>query len=281
VFQFAFGGGEPLLHPDLLDFAEAATRAGIVPNITTNGNRLSPEMALALRAAGLGQLQISLDGATEKTGSRTRPNYAQSLRAMEVSRWAGLRFGINTLVTRDNFRGLPKVFSLAAEKGASGVNLLRPKPPTSRPGWLEQSSLSPAEQRHLALILRRETKKRGIRITLDQSLSFLAYHRSADDLFENGVWGCGAGRRFLAIGPDGTVFPCSHFRQAVGTNGDFMDAWRNSPLLDKFRRLEETIKGVCRRCRLVFVCRGCRAVVTDLGSDFFDHDPHCPRLAPT
>ena len=281
VFQFAFGGGEPLLHPEILTFVKESKRMNIVPNITTNGNLLSRELASELKKAGLGQIQISLNGASSEINAQTRPNYQKAVKAMEICRDIGLRFGINTLVTRDNFRKLPSLFTFAQRIGAEGVNLLRPKPPVNSPDWLEKSSLTSLENRELHKILLHETKNKKIHITLDQSLSFLAHHRKPEELFFNGVWGCGAGRRFLTIDPEGTVFPCSHFREPIGLNGDFMNAWTNSSFLKEFRLLERNIKGICESCRFLSVCRGCRAVVMELGGDFYDEDPHCPSHIPS
>lgn len=276
VFQFAYGGGEPLLHPDILTFVKKSGEKNIVPNITTNGNLLTEDFALELKKAGLGQLQISLNASTPEINIHTRPNYNQAVKAMERCQKVGLRFGINTLVTQENFHHLPSLFAFAEKTGAQGVNLLRPKPPVNSPGWLENVSLTPLQNRELHRLLIQENKKRNITVTLDQSLSFLAYHRNPKELYYNGVWGCGAGRRFLTIDPEGTIFPCSHFREPIGFNGDFMQAWGDSSLLKKFRLLERDIKGICRSCRFISVCRGCRAVVMELRGDFYDEDPHCP-----
>jgi len=277
VLQFAFGGGEPLLNPHVLDFVEWSKKAGIVANITTNGNQVNLELARDLKAAGLGQLQVSMDAGDPELNSFTRPNYAGALTAMVDCRKAGLRFGINAMVTRDNFRALPKLFKLAREVGADGVNLLRPKPPVAAGGWLEDVSLGPVENRELIGILRQKTGN-GLPVTLDQSMCFLATHRDPEELYYNGVWGCGAGRRFLTVGPCGEVYPCSHYREQIAEDGEFMAAWTGSGLMEEFRNLEDTIKGKCRTCAHVRNCRGCRSVVRELGGGFQDPDPHCPAI---
>ncbi len=278
VFQFAFGGGEPLLHPDILTFVKETRQKNIVPNITTNGNLLTENFAAELKRAGLGQIQISLNASDPDKNARTRPNYHLAVKAMEMCQEAGLRFGINTLVTRDNFRQLPSLFTFAKTTGAREVNLLRPKPPVNDPGWLEYVSLTSLQNQELHHLLIQENKKRNITVTLDQSLSFLAYHRNPEELYYNGVWGCGAGRRFLTIDPEGTVYPCSHFRHPVGSQGNFAESWKTSELLNQFRNLEHNLQDSCKECSLVSVCRGCRAVVTELGGGFLNGDPHCPLI---
>ncbi len=276
VFQFAFGGGEPLLHPRILEFVKKSREQNIVPNITTNGNLLTPEMAEKLRDAGLGQIQISLDACEKNLNDKTRPNYDGALRAINICQESGLRFGINALVTGENYERLPYLIAYAERAGASGINLLRPKPPVLSSGWLEKVSLTSEENRKLHHMLREISAENKIEVTLDQSLSFLVFHRNPEELFLNGVWGCGAGRRFLTIDPSGTVYPCSHFREPIGSNGDFIQAWKDSELFEKFRSLEHNMNGQCQGCKMLRVCRGCRAVVMELAGDFFDHDPHCP-----
>lgn len=44
-FQLAIGGsGEPTLHPDFIEFCKTVRELGIMPNYTTNGMHLSPEV---------------------------------------------------------------------------------------------------------------------------------------------------------------------------------------------------------------------------------------------
>lgn len=49
VFQVALGGGEPLEHPDFLEIIDETYERGIVPNFTTNGIHLTPEICKAIK----------------------------------------------------------------------------------------------------------------------------------------------------------------------------------------------------------------------------------------
>jgi radical SAM protein with 4Fe4S-binding SPASM domain len=277
VFQIALGGGEPLLHPQLVEMVRLAHAHTLVPNLTTNGNRLTRELALALKEAGLGQVQISLNGADEATNARTRPNFAAALRALEICRDAGLRFGLNFLLTRSSLPGLADVVELGRRLDAESVNLLRPKPPVTDDGWLARESPGPEDYRRVKRILRELWGKTGgTRITLDASLTFLLTDTPPDRLYRAGVWGCCAARKFVTVLQDGRVLPCSHVRQSDVGGGDFVRAWRESCLFARFRSLEETMRGPCRACAALSVCRGCPAVVMAFGGEMGDSDPHCP-----
>ena len=72
VCQIAIGGGEPLLHPRLVDMVQLATERGLATEVTTNALLLEEPMAEALVAAGLGQLVVSIDGATAETFGKVR-----------------------------------------------------------------------------------------------------------------------------------------------------------------------------------------------------------------
>ncbi len=288
VFQIAMGGGEPLLHPRVVDMARLARAHGIVPNLTTNGNRLDVELAAALKEAGLGQAQISLNGATPEVNGRTRPNFAAAMRAIEACRQVGLRWGINFLLTRSNAHELADVVALGRRLGAASVNILRPKPPTTEGDWLEQESLTPADYRTIQAILREAirhsqhantqhaTRNTLTRLTLDASLTFLLTDQPLAQLYRRGVWGCSAARRFCTVIQDGRVLPCSHVRWSDVDGGDFMRAWRESQVFARFRAQEEIIGGWCARCAYLELCKGCRAVVMAFEEDFTASDPHCP-----
>lgn len=275
VFQIALGGGEPLLHPRLVDMVRLAREHSIVPNLTTNGNFLTLEMAHELKKAGLGQAQISLNGAEEAVNAQTRPNFATTMQAIENCRAAGLRWGLNFLVTRSNVTALEAVMALGHSLGAASINILRPKPPTTQGDWLAKESLDGAGYRVVQRVLR-QTARPPTRLTLDASLSFLLTDQSPDHLYRHGVWGCCAARKFVTITQDGAVLPCSHVRWSDAGEGDFMRAWWHSEVFARFRKQEETLRGPCRACSYLELCKGCRAVVMAFGGDFSDSDPHCP-----
>ncbi|MFQ6059161.1 MAG: radical SAM/SPASM domain-containing protein [Anaerolineae bacterium] len=292
VFQMALGGGEPLLHPQIVDMVRLAREHSIVPNLTTNGNRLTRDLAVALKEAGLGQVQISLNGATEEANAGTRPNFRQAMRALETCREVGLRFGINFLVTRSNLGELSAVVELGRRLGAASVNLLRPKPPTTEGDWLERESLDAEGYGTVKKLLRRlkskvQSPKSGTldlgprtldcKTTLDASLTFLLTDHPPDQLYRGGIWGCCAARKFVTILQDGAILPCSHVRWSDVGGGDFMRAWWESEIFARFRAQEEGMRGRCRACPYLELCKGCRAAVMAFGGDFSDSDPHCPR----
>jgi MoaA/NifB/PqqE/SkfB family radical SAM enzyme len=66
-----FQGGEPLLHPKIIQMVGATRKAGLRPGLITNGWKL-PERADALAQAGLESLSVSLDSADISVHDRNR-----------------------------------------------------------------------------------------------------------------------------------------------------------------------------------------------------------------
>ncbi len=61
VRYLTFSGGEPLLHPRLLDMVRYARAKGMRPSVVTNGSPLTPRNVEKLKNSGLKTLFISID----------------------------------------------------------------------------------------------------------------------------------------------------------------------------------------------------------------------------
>lgn len=60
VFQIALGGGEPLLHPAIIDILKITRERGIIPNYTTNGTHFTNDILQATKKY-CGAVAISYD----------------------------------------------------------------------------------------------------------------------------------------------------------------------------------------------------------------------------
>ena len=64
-------GGEPTLHPDLVEIVAAAARANLYTHLITAGTTLDREGLKALRDAGLRSVQLSVQDASLNSYSRS------------------------------------------------------------------------------------------------------------------------------------------------------------------------------------------------------------------
>jgi len=121
-------GGEPLLRPDILECVRAAASCGAEVALTTNAQRLAP-LAAALRRAGLGRVNVSLDA----LGGELR----RTLDGIDAALAAGLApVRANMVVLRGLNEG--QVLPLAAYSFERGVE----------PRFLELMALGAARRHH-------------------------------------------------------------------------------------------------------------------------------------
>lgn len=67
------GGGEPLLHPELVYLIEYAKKAGCKVGLITNGSMLTPDKAEKLLEAEIDVVEFSVDAADPQTYAKVRP----------------------------------------------------------------------------------------------------------------------------------------------------------------------------------------------------------------
>ncbi|MFH7594352.1 cytosylglucuronate decarboxylase [Streptomyces racemochromogenes] len=114
-----FTGGEPLMHPDVVDLVRAGTDAGMKMSVITNGSLL-PRTAAPLAAAGLAQVIVSLDGASGATHDvyrRTPGLFDSGLRGLREAAALGVLPRVNTVVGPHNYAEMPRLQEVLTEAG--------------------------------------------------------------------------------------------------------------------------------------------------------------------
>ncbi len=123
-------GGEPTLHPDLLEIVEYARAAGFqTVNITTNGRRLAyPDFARKLLSSGITSLLVSVHGPEEKVHdgiTGTPGSFAETLQGIRnIIKFApaSLDFGVNTTLSMPNYERLNELVGLLVSEGVGKFN---------------------------------------------------------------------------------------------------------------------------------------------------------------
>ncbi len=283
VFTVAFGGGEPLVRPDLGDLGRAARRLGLAPVLTTSGLGMTRERALDL--ASFAQVNVSYDGEGAAYGEvRGWEGARVAERAMRHLTEAGVPFGVNVVLTRTTFEALPQTARKAESLGARELQLLRYKPAgrAADVSYLA-ARLSPAQVDALGPMLEALCSATKLAIRVDCSLvPLLSSHvRDAAALARFGVLGCEAGRYLTAVRVDGALAPCSfavaaEARPEGAWKGGADAPWSTDATLEAWRAPHDA--EPCRSCEIRSVCRGgCRVVASHLGGAL-GPDPECPRV---
>jgi radical SAM protein with 4Fe4S-binding SPASM domain len=286
VFTVAFGGGEPTTRDDLDVLADAARARGITPVLTTSGLGLSDARLARLRS--FAQVNVSYDGDAE-TYARVRgfDGASAAERAIERLAAAGIRVGVNVVLTRDSFPRLRETLARARALGACEAQLLRYKP-AGRAASLDYLArrLAPDQAAALGPTLRElaRTLCEGgcFHVRIDCALvPFL----SADDelardparLARFGVFGCEAGGALAAFTVEGRVAPCSFARPTDLRATDLADHARDAELA-RWRAYVASPPEPCASCSLRRVCKGGCKVVSSHVDGAHGPDPECPRV---
>jgi MoaA/NifB/PqqE/SkfB family radical SAM enzyme len=203
-----FCGGEPLLRRDLV---ELVARVAAVPGwryhvLITNGWLLEPELALRLHAAGLHQLDVSLnwpDGRqSEERGLRGL--HARIARVVPaIAAGSGVDVHLNTMMMRSNLGELVPIARRAAEWGAKvGFTLYS----EYCNGNSEHQFRRQDRTRLAAVVEELLAMKRELR-HITSSEHYLS--KCVDFVGGERIAGCPAGRMMAHVSPQGMVKPCA------------------------------------------------------------------------
>jgi len=298
VVAIAFSGGEPLASPEFFDIAKMVRDKGLYVALATNGTMITKDTARTLRKIDVCYVEVSLDAASPELHDSFRGisgSYARSLEGIRHCVEEGIFTSIATTVTRHNVKEVRDLIELGRRMKVSRFihfNFI----PTGRGREITGLDISPEEREELLKILYEESKIPGIevlstapqfgRMVVEQSMGKSA----APTHFyigESGKWGlkslaqfiggCGAGRLYCAIQPDGLVTPCVFMPSLVVGNlrtTRFKTIWRENRILRELRN-KDLLKPGCGTCEDRYVCGGCRARSLAYLSDHLAPDVGC------
>ncbi|PLX80918.1 MAG: GeoRSP system radical SAM/SPASM protein [Desulfuromonas sp.] len=271
-----FGGGEPLIRPDLYDLAGYATAQGLNVSMNSNGWLLDAGAAEKVKAAGFKSVGISIDSAEAGLHDEFRcmpGSFDRATAALQHLASAGIRTTMSAVISRINFRQFRELLQLAREHEVKQVYLHNFK--CSGRGFQnrEELDLTPEEWKDFyreALEVKQETD--DLSISFDDPVIASLPGYDADPL----VKGSSCGKLSLHLRPNGDITPCGFIPLVVGNilRDDFDTLWNESPLLLKMRTKEA--KGKCVGCGAYEDCLGgCTARAFAETGDFSEPDPHC------
>jgi mycofactocin radical SAM maturase len=276
VFYVNIGGGEPTVRPDFWELVDYATEHHVGVKFSTNGVKITPDVARRLAGSDYVDVQISLDGATEDVNDAVRGpgSYATALRAMRTLADAGFTgFKISVVMTRENVGQLDE-FKAIADRFDAQLRITRLRP--SGRGADVWDTLHPTarQQRDLYEWL----LAHGEHVLTGDSFFHLAGYGGTLP----GLNLCGAGRVVCLIDPVGDVYACpfaihdNFLAGNVRDDGGFAHVWRHSDLFAELRGPQTG--GACQSCSAYDSCRGgCMAAKFFTGLPLDGPDPECVK----
>jgi radical SAM protein with 4Fe4S-binding SPASM domain len=246
ILEVALGGGEPTILPDFPTLLRSIRDASMVPNVTTNGTLTLPGAVPAL-AEYAGIVHISADRPDLLDAARGDGVFARLQKTARKLRRAGVRLGVNLLLTPENVKNIARSLETALDLEAQSITLLRPKGVWTATHWPAFPTASDLEI--LAADLESFVARRPpLRLYIDTALRREWQQLGLFEDPEPEVLGCGGGQRHIAVTPEGDVYPCSHLRQLAYRLGNL--------LRENAEELWSAGRGWQNRQRYLNACRG-------------------------
>jgi radical SAM protein with 4Fe4S-binding SPASM domain len=281
VPMLAIAGGEPTICPDLLAVLNRAAKYKMHTTIATNGVTVTGDLADQLAQAGVRYVEISLDSVHPQRHDAFRgvPGmWAKSVRAARiVAKTPGLQLGIAMCVHQGNFSEVRQMIDLAISLGAgrfAHFNFI----PVGRGLEMVSGDITPPQREKLLAMLNQvmQEGRIGVISTAPQLGRVCLMHAGQDGrtscshagsgigakakVVARYLGGCGAGRTYVCIQPNGDVTPCVYLPHRVMGNlrdKELVEIFRADYyelLNDRTRRLHH-----CGSCDFANYCGGCRA----------------------
>ncbi|MCM2267020.1 MAG: radical SAM protein [Elusimicrobiales bacterium] len=195
--KVTFFGGEPLVRADLPELVERATARGLRSSLDTNGLFLDAKMGARLKAAGIGNINVSLDSADAAVHDALRKQpgcFTAAVSAIRTCVELKIPCLVSTYASKRALKegDMQRVVALARDLGAAGVKILFP---ILSGNWRknEDERLSADEEKLLLGLM-------------DPAYVYL---EDALQMVKSRGKGCSAMERNLAyISPTGEVQPC-------------------------------------------------------------------------
>ncbi|MCM8785167.1 MAG: radical SAM protein [Candidatus Omnitrophica bacterium] len=306
---FAFAGGEPLMDPVFWELAKIGKEAGLYMSINTNGTLITKEVAERLKEIGFAYYGVSLDGASSYVHDEFRGvkgSFERALRGIKnlIEVGESDKVCISFTVAKGNAiikNQIPEMIKLRDELGIRKVVLYNYIPC----GRGDFNNDLTCEEREKLFELFYQDLSKGKEALLSTAPQFGRYCKQMYELGQGGftvighfssgdakklknlvelIGGCGAGRAYISIQPDGSVTPCvfmpNVYIGSMKKDGEIrkenlIEIWEKSDVLNIIRdRLNHPEKHGCKG-KYFSVCGGCVARSYAYFGDFAAPDPGC------
>lgn len=229
IFHIVFGGGEPFCRKDFMKILEYTKKKGFIVDIDTNGTLLSIPTIEKLRKFGIDYLDISLDGASEKTNDliRGEGSFKKIIKNIKILKKYNFYVRVGSVVTSININELESITSLLNDLKVNDQYFLKFK----EIGRGVTNSFLDADWNKAIKIINTIRKKYEGKIEVKKE------EKSCNSVFE-----------YLCINPEGNIIPCpilDNKKYFCGNikKDDIQEVWFFSTALKKLRKIPCNICG--------------------------------------
>ncbi len=291
----ALSGGEPMTGPHFWKVIQHMGTKNFHTSVATNATLISKKNAARLADNGVDNVQISLDSVdpAKHDAFRGKGCWEATVQGIKNSvAQEGLEVSISSTITRDNLDELEDLIRFCVDLGVDyfyTYNFI----PVGRGREMVNRDLSPQEREHMFNICYKYFDKIDFGSTAPQMIrrcmelagpegkvmsSHLAaqmggkFGRNFGEIFG----GCGCGRVYCTVQPNGFVTPCVYMPIPVGDvrKQRFEDIWNSSEVFQDLKGRDD-LEGHCSSCDFKYHCGGCRARAYAYFGDYKAPDPGC------
>jgi radical SAM protein with 4Fe4S-binding SPASM domain len=246
--EYVLSGGEPLLNPYALDFAEMVKKSGNSVHILTNGTLINEKNADRISKVA-NMVKISLDGSSEAIHSVTRGkgNFERVVRAIDLLTELRVNVIVAMTVTRKNRSDISAMVSRFG----------------SRLTFQPLFKAGRGQDKDELLLIGLEYY--DALASVDGVAPMGRIGRTLESVRARGVRRCALAEREISISETGDVYPCQLLHAAEFKAGNIRELslaeiYYESPVFNRLRGINVDTLGKCSTCQIRYICGGaCRA----------------------
>jgi MoaA/NifB/PqqE/SkfB family radical SAM enzyme len=210
TMRIALVGGEPLIHPNIVELVRYCRELGFATSLTTNGFLLTRELIAELEDAGLQVMQISVDRMTPS--AITKKSFKTILPKLDYFHDSKISLHITGVICADTLPESEAVLETGLSRGIpTEVRLVHADP-------LHRFRVQRGRQEELERFIDSMIERKGRGERIHTSEAILDYQRSLLR-GEHVEWTCMAGYKLFFVSAQGKFWICS----MVHTDKHIMD----------------------------------------------------------
>jgi MoaA/NifB/PqqE/SkfB family radical SAM enzyme len=214
-------GGEPLVRRDIVDVVRYARERDLLVGINTSGMIHSETLFADLMDAGLNALAFSIDGARAETHERVRKRnpWRRVIAAIRLAvrirqeKGSPIRISTSTVISRENVHELSEIADLRRQLGADRNNFQPAWEQKPVEGFYDKYGFGPQDRALLE-------QTRDLLKTLPDG-NIPEYYDLLPEFYADyakvAQMECFAGRAFVYVDHEGTLYPCNQFMEPLGS----------------------------------------------------------------
>ncbi|WDV47818.1 radical SAM protein [Clostridiaceae bacterium M8S5] len=207
-------GGEPLLHPEIMEIINEAKYYGLFTYLFTNGKNLTPQIIENLKSTGLVAIRLTLDSVNEEIQDKVKGKgaYAGIVNAINMLEDSGIGVNINVPITEYNISEIDDIVEFCIKNKIRSLRL---------------SPLTSSSKEECEAVLKKiiETHRRFYQyIHYEDFAEFKDY---GDFMKIIKKLNCPGGLISVNINPDGNITKCPYVTESFGNINEekLLDVW--------------------------------------------------------